>query len=169
MRRQGVLVRARYAEGTQDVITGYAVAAKPEPGQRPIWYGGGHLARDLTLPRLRAEWPDTAQNAMDAAGEWGAAERGRRPVAPGREMAEPDPALWRDIGRDLEQLRSVPIHDRDTWACVARQTSGAFAAWSVRDETTGLTSCPRIGGKARPRPRDRPVTEGVGGGEQTGS
>ena len=55
-------------------------------------------------------------------------------------MAEPDPVLWRDIGRDLErlreQLRSVPIQDRDTWARVARQTAGAFAVWSVRVETT---------------------------------
>lgn len=140
MRRQGVLVRARYAEGTQDVITGYSVAAKPEPGQRPIWYGGGHLARDLTLPRLRAEWPDTAEGAMSAAAEWTAAKRGRRPVAPGREMHEPDPALWREVGADLErlreQLRSVPIEDRDTWARVARQTSGAFAAWSARVEAT---------------------------------
>lgn len=140
MRRQGVLVRARYAEGTQDVITGYSVAAKPEPGERPIWYGGGHLARDLTLPRLREEWPDTAQGAMNAADEWTAAKRGRRPVAPGVEMREPDPALWREVGADLErlreQLRSVPIEDRDTWARVARQTSGAFAAWSARVEET---------------------------------
>lgn len=140
MRRQGVLVRARYAEGTEDVITGYSVAAKPELGERPIWYGGGHLARDLTLPRLRAEWPDTAEGSMRAAGEWTAAKRGRRPVAPGREMHEPDPALWREVGRDLEQLReqlrSVPIEDRETWARVARQTSGAFAAWSARVEET---------------------------------
>ena len=140
MRRQGVLVRARYAEGTQDVITGYSVAAKPEPGERPIWYGGGHLARDLTLPRLREEWPDTAEGAMSAAAEWTAAKRGRRPVSPGAEMREPDPALWREVGADLErlreQLRSVPIEDRDTWARVARQTSGAFAAWSARVEET---------------------------------
>ena len=140
LRRQGVLVRARYAEGTQDVITGYSVAAKPEPGQRPIWYGGKRMAHDLSLPRLREEWPDTAEGAMSAAAEWTAAKRGRRPVAPGREMREPDPALWREVGEDLErlreQLRSVPIEDRDTWARVARQTSGAFAAWSARVEET---------------------------------
>lgn len=140
MRRQGVLVRPRYAEGTQDVITGYSVAAKPEHGQRPIWYGGGHLARDLTLPRLRAEWPDTAEGATDAAAEWTAARRQHRPAAPGREMREPDPALWREVGQNLErlreQLRAVPIEDRETWARVARQTSGAFAAWSARVEET---------------------------------
>jgi hypothetical protein len=143
LRRQGVLMRARYAEGTQDVVTGYSVAAKPEPGERPIWYGGGHLARDLTLPRLRDEWPaaaDTAEGAMSATAEWTAAKRGRRPVAPGREIREPDPALWCEVGADLErlreQLRSVPIEDRETWARVARHTSGAFAAWSARVEET---------------------------------
>lgn len=140
LRQHGVLVRARFAEGTQDVITGYSVAAKPEVGERPIWYGGGHLGRDLTLPRLRSEWPDSAAGAMDAAAEWNAAKRGRRPASPGREMREPDPALWREVGQDLEklrdQMRAVPIEDRETWARVARQTSGAFAAWSARVEPT---------------------------------
>lgn len=138
MRRQGLLVRPRYAEGREDVITGYSVAAKPERGQRPIWYGGGHLARDLTLPRLREQWPDTPDGASAAAAEWNAARRARRPVAPGREMQEPDETLWRQVGADLEQLReqlrSVPIDDRETWARVAREVSGSFAAWSLRVE-----------------------------------
>lgn len=138
LRRQGVLVRARYADGTQDVITGYSVAAAPAKGERPIWYGGGHLARDLALPRLRAEWPDTPEGAIAAAAEWTAAKRGRRPIAPGREMREPDPALWAQVDAELqqlrEQLRSVPVEDRETWAQVARETAGAFAAWSARVE-----------------------------------
>lgn len=134
LRRFGVVVRPRYADGQTDVITGYSVAAKPAPGERPIWYGGGHMGRDLTLPRLRAEWPDSATGAMDAAAEWNAAKRNQRPVAPGRETAEPDPELWdrytAELGELRETLRSVPLDDRDTWARVARQTSGAFAAWS---------------------------------------
>lgn len=140
MRHHGFLARARYAEGSQDVITGYSVAAKPEPGERPIWYGGGRLARDLTLPRLRAEWPNTAETTQEAAAEWKAATRGRRPVEPGRETREPEPALWHEVGQHLEQLReqlrSVPVKDRDTWARAARQTSGAFAAWSIQTEDT---------------------------------
>ena len=140
LRRGGVLVRARFAEGTSDVITGYSVASKPAVGERPIWYGGGSLARDLTLPRLRQEWPDTPQAATEAAAEWEAARRHRRPVSPGREVGEPDPQLWQEVGADLEQLREqlrvVPVSDREAWARVARQTSGAFAAWSVRVEPT---------------------------------
>lgn len=138
MRGQGLLVRARYAEGRQDVITGYSVAQRPEAGERPIWYGAGHLARDLALPRLRHGWPDTPTGASDAAAEWNAAKRGRRVVAPGRETTEPDPQVWEqqnaELSALLDRLRSVDVNDRDTWATVARQTSGALAAWSNATE-----------------------------------
>ncbi|MDZ8173234.1 relaxase/mobilization nuclease domain-containing protein [Microbacterium xanthum] len=140
LRRAGVLVRPRFAEGTTDVITGYSVASRPMNGERPIWYGGGQMGRDLTLPRLREGWPDTAVGATDAAAEWQAAKRGRRPVAPGREMREPDPELWQrhteEVAQLREQLRAVPLDDRDTWSTVARQTAGAFAAWSNAVEET---------------------------------
>jgi hypothetical protein len=138
LRQHGVLARPRFADGRTDVVVGYSVAARPVDGERPIWYGGGHLAKDLTLPRLRAEWPDTPQAAEAAAGEWTAAGRGRRPVAPGREVRDPGPELWEQAARDLEglreQLRTVSFDDRETWARVARQTAGAFAAWSTRLE-----------------------------------
>ena len=139
-RRAGLLVRPRYAAGREDVVAGYSVAQRPAAGERPVWYGGGHLAKDLTLPRLRADWPDTLQHAGAAVAEWNAARRARRPVAPGRETSEPDPALWErytaEVGALRERLRSVPVDDRATWAHVARETSGAFAAWSLRVEPT---------------------------------
>ncbi|WP_188757052.1 relaxase/mobilization nuclease domain-containing protein [Microbacterium lacticum] len=140
MRRSGLLVRPRFADGRTDVITGYSVAERPQAGERPIWYGGGHLGRDLTLPRLRDGWPDTPTGASDAAAEWNAAKRGRRVVAPGQEAHEPDPELWSRRNDELRELvdrmRSVPVDDRDTWATVARQTAGAFAAWSNATEET---------------------------------
>ena len=140
LRRAGVLARPRYAAGRDDVVAGYSVAQRPRPGERPIWYGGGHLARDLTLPRLRADWPDSPQDAAAAVGEWNAARRGRRVVSVGREAEEPDPALWARYTADVQQLRerlrSVPEDDRATWAHVARETSGAFAAWSLQVEAT---------------------------------
>lgn len=140
MRRSGLLVRPRFADGRTDVVVGFSVAARPEAGERPIWYGGGRLARDLTLPRLRDQWPDTPAGASAAAAEWTAAKRGRRVVAAGREAHELDPALWeryaREVGELREQLRQVPLDDRDTWARVARDTAGAFAAWSRAVEDT---------------------------------
>ncbi len=138
LRRASVLARPRFADGRPDVVTGYSVAMRPVAGERPIWYGGGHLGRDLALPRLRAEWPDTPQGASTAAAEWVAARRGRRPVAVGREAVEPDPELWarysQEIGQLRDRLRAVPVQDTETWAKVARQTAGAFAAWSTATE-----------------------------------
>lgn len=140
MRQHGVLVRPRFADDRIDIVTGFSVASRPVVGERPIWYGGGHLAKDLTLPRLRAEWPDTPHGASAAVVEWTAAKRGRRSVSPGRETQAPDPEVWTRVGRELdalrEQLRAVPVEDRDTWARVARQTAGAFAAWSTSMEST---------------------------------
>src|SRR5579859_1507338 len=57
--RRGVQVRLRHSEHTPGQVTGYAVTM---PGARtaadgPVWFGGGKLAPDLTLPKLRARWP----------------------------------------------------------------------------------------------------------------
>lgn len=140
LRREGLIVRPRFADGRTDVITGFSLAERPEAGERPIWYGGGQLGRDLALPRLRDGWPDTPSGASEAAAEWNAAKRGRRVVAPGRETAEPDPELWDRRNEELralvDRLRGVDVDDRDTWATVARQTAGALAAWSNATEET---------------------------------
>lgn len=140
VRRTGAMIRPRYAAGCDDVVVGYSVAERTPKGVRPVWFGGGHLAKDLTLPGLRAAWPDSPELAGAAVAEWGAAARGRRPVKVGREAHEPDPKMWEqysdEVARLREALRSVPLDDHGTWAQVARETSGAFAAWSTATEPT---------------------------------
>ncbi|MGI8902299.1 MAG: relaxase/mobilization nuclease domain-containing protein [Solirubrobacteraceae bacterium] len=133
--RQGDLrVRPRFAAGRGDVVAGYSVAIRPPPGAAVVWFGGGRLARDLTLPRLRAGWPDSPAHATAAVAEWTAAGRNQRPAAPAEEVTEPDPALWSrcsaEVGALRDRLRSVPAEDLATWAHVAQETAGAFAAWS---------------------------------------
>ncbi|MFF5217852.1 relaxase [Micromonospora sp. NPDC000442] len=54
----GVLVRLRNSSTDPGQVTGYAVAL---PGPRtasgqPVYFGGGRLAPDLTLPKLRQRW-----------------------------------------------------------------------------------------------------------------
>jgi hypothetical protein len=48
--------------------------------------------------------------------------------------------MWKQYTEDLRQMRaqmqSVPIDDRAGWAHLARDTAGAFAAWSQRVEPT---------------------------------
>jgi len=143
LRQGGVLVRPRFATGRDDVVAGYSVALRPEKNEPVVWHGGGKLARDLTLPRLREGWPDSPQSAQAAVEEWRATSRNPwqyRPVAPGREEATPDPTMWKQYTEDLRQMRaqmqSVPIDDRAGWAHLARDTAGAFAAWSQRVEST---------------------------------
>ena len=141
LRRGGVLIRPRLRRG-DDVVAGYSIAVGPATGDKPIWFGGGRLARDLTLPRLREGWPDRPETAQGAVEEWRATSKNPwqyRPAAPGREESTPDPQLWKQYTDELaqlrKQLRDVPVTDRATWAHVARETSGAFAAWSWRVET----------------------------------
>ena len=54
----GVLVRRRYSTVRPAQVTGYAVGLPQRAGKdgHPIWYGGGKLAADLTLPKLRTRW-----------------------------------------------------------------------------------------------------------------
>jgi len=65
----GVAVEARWARGG-DRVVGYRVALADPPGEqagsKAVWFGGGKLAHDLTLPALRAGWT----RAGDPATAW---------------------------------------------------------------------------------------------------
>jgi hypothetical protein len=54
----GVLVKLRASQTNPGEITGYAVALPTERDQAgvPVWFGGSHLASDLSLPKLRIRW-----------------------------------------------------------------------------------------------------------------
>ncbi len=137
LREAGVLARPRYADGRRDVVTGYSVALKPQAGERPIWYGGGRLAHDLTLSRLRTDWPDTAQSASEAVAQWNAAKK-HQPTGRSQRPPAMDPSQWGrcadQIAGLVDQLASVPLTDRDRWAATSRQAAGVLAAWSQATE-----------------------------------
>lgn len=136
MRDAGVLVRPRYASDRTDVVAGYSVALRPArgSGERPVWYGGGRLARDLTLPALRQSWSDTPEGASAAVAEWNAANKYRRAASPGRERQGVDELRWDAATRRLQlmndRLAQVPVHDRARWAELARDGAGTLAVWS---------------------------------------
>jgi relaxase-like protein len=62
----GVLVRRRYSSINPGQVTGYAVGLPQHTGKEGgvIWYGGGKLAADLTLPKLRARWTSAAEECL---------------------------------------------------------------------------------------------------------
>lgn len=175
MRRAGVRIRPRFAKGSTSEVTGYSVAERG--AERPaVWFGGGRLARDLTLTRLRRDWPPSPAAAVAASAEWAAARHGRPIVALGCESSEPDPELWARYTAEVtalrEHLRNVPCDDRAQWAIVARETAGAFAAWShvVEGSTPGpLADTARVLARSaqlrahqvRPRPPGLPSARGA--------
>lgn len=137
-RRAGLMVRPRYAAGRSDVVTGYSVALRPTAGARPVWFGGGQLARDLTLPRLREYWPDTPEAATAAVAEWNAAHRGQRVVAPGAEVDAPaagELAQMTQAMRDMRQrLARIDPSETTAWTHIARQAAGLLSTWSTATE-----------------------------------
>jgi hypothetical protein len=58
LRQAGVLVRLRFSQTCLGQVTGYAVGLPGHDDRDavPAWYGGGRLAAELTLPRLRRGW-----------------------------------------------------------------------------------------------------------------
>ncbi len=90
-------VRKRYSTTSPGQVTGYAVGL---PGHTAkdggmVWYGGGKLAADLTLPKLRCRWsaPGAERGAFPGRGMSAAAARAvlRKMVTGAAEQA-PDEA-----------------------------------------------------------------------------
>jgi hypothetical protein len=132
LRAEGVLVRARFAKGSREHAVGYSVALRPEPGEKPAWYPGGQLSRELTLPRLRAGWEPASGPVL----AW---QPARIRAVPGHRLSAPvsledAQRCVIDLSQLREQLRAVPFDDHGNWARVAGETAGVFAAWSVRTE-----------------------------------
>ena len=75
LRQAGVLVRTRHSSRDPGQVTGYAVALPGDTTKAgdPVWYGGGKLAADLTLPKLRRRWPRPGRDDRFTAAERSAA------------------------------------------------------------------------------------------------
>jgi hypothetical protein len=58
LQQAGVQVRKRFSTRDPGEVTGYSVALPHDTTSLggPVWYGGGKLAPDLTLPKLRCRW-----------------------------------------------------------------------------------------------------------------
>jgi len=139
----GVAVEARWARGG-DRVVGYRVALADPPsepgGSKAVWFGGGTLAHDLTLPALRAGWT----RAGDPATAWRRAPTAAPvPTEAGHDAAveptstRPAPEqVSRDFAAATTTLRGAVMTTRlvggdgDTAEVVraARDTGGLLAA-----------------------------------------
>jgi len=110
LRDVGLLVKQRRSE-RDGALTGYAVALpdRTEAAGGPVFYSGGKLAAELTLPKLVARWRPVAGPAAAAGGEAG--PRGQQETG-------------RDGGLSAEQRAGVWVQAIDA----ARQASAAVGA-----------------------------------------
>jgi hypothetical protein len=108
----GVLVRTRSSTRNPRQLTGYAVALPGDTTRagEPVWYGGGTLAADLTLPKLRHRWGAPGSRVDDP---FTAAERG---------------AVWEHAARVADGAS-----DRIHMLAATNPADAADAAWAAAD------------------------------------
>jgi hypothetical protein len=114
LREAGVLVRVRYSTRNPGQVTGYAVALTGDTAHAggPVWFGGGKLAADLTLLKLRARWDGASAPA--------------RPRA--QFTAEEQNAIWEHAARTAHDAR-----DRIRRCAATDPAAAADAAWAASD------------------------------------
>lgn len=116
LQKAGLLVRKRFSTRDQGTVTGYAVAlAYDTTGMgEPVWYGGGKLAADLTLPKLRRRWTGGPPGGQPADGGFTGGERA---------------AVWdhaaRTAAETAAQIRSL--------TAAGDRAGAADAAWAAAD------------------------------------
>jgi len=133
LRAAGALVRPRWvgsgAGEDAETVVGYSVGLG-EKGEA-VWFGGGRLGADLSLPQLRQFWEATPAETRAAVAAW------RSPGRRGRETHSVSPEEWRRATRVLdnayETLAALPAGSPE-WPVVARELSGLYAAWSRQIE-----------------------------------
>jgi hypothetical protein len=116
LKEAGVLVRLRFSTQNPGEVTGYALGLTQHTNAdgEVVWYSGGKLAADLTLPKLRYRW----NPRMGAERE----HAPRRITGPERDAA---------YGHATRTARSATEYIRH---CVASDPArGADAAWAAAD------------------------------------
>lgn len=134
LRGNRVLIRPRFETGGKVVVVGYSVALSSDRTGKLIWFGGGKLARDLTLPNLRQLWESSAGERQSAVAEW---SRIRSPTSDRcGVVAVTGGGRWAvaDMEGTVERLRAIPASDLVSWRSAARHAAGVYAALSRRFE-----------------------------------
>ena len=132
-RRLGVRLHPRFARGRTDVVVGYSAALRTEEyGQQTRWWGGGRIARDLTLTQLRTRWEDTPTSALEAVEAW----KGHYP-----KRAPYDGPLWEDRIRALAHFRAyleqLSPTDHVGLANASADIAGLLHAQAITARTSG--------------------------------
>jgi hypothetical protein len=120
-------LRPRYGEGGRERVVGYTV--KTDGGERE--YGGGRLAKDLTLPKLRERWEQSPDQEREAVAVWRHGRAGPALEVKGRKA-------WTNAAERVqavnEHLVSLSPTDTARWSSAAREASGVAGQLAQRLE-----------------------------------
>ncbi len=160
-RAHGLLIRPRYAAGDRRQVVGYTVAERggriafsSRTGTRgPVWFGGGKLASDLALPRLRERWEGPGAEAalarIEALAAWSAAQGTAAPgglaagtagggMTPDKARVTAAHRQLRDLRQSAESLSADAGYSGEDggsgWSRVIMPTADVLAAAAVRWE-----------------------------------
>ena len=180
LRDAGLAARPRYDHVGAHHVVGYAVAEEPSDGGVAVFFGGGKLVRDLSLPALRERWGDGEAERQKAAAEWACAApatgvhqapRASRHTtyrwAEARELwgkstlgeecrvpTQRSKGRWREaiegLGEVVRQVGAIPAEDVTTWRAVASDAAGTLAVLSGRLERVPGPLAQQSLGPARP-------------------
>lgn len=130
MRADGLLTRPYPAHGE---VTGYSVGLPAPPDQKQVFFQGGKLARDLTLPRLRGTWPNGGGSAKAAEAEWRHGVVGKPVVKTGRETkpVATTPQAVEAVAKEMTELGNrLRTGDPTEFAAASHDLAGVLAAGS---------------------------------------
>jgi len=172
-----VLVRLRHSVTTPGEVTGYSVGLPQHTARNGgvIWYGGGKLAPDLTLPKLRTRWAIPAvHHLVDGTGLSAPAARAvlRSMVARAAERSIDEVSFFarlRECGV-MVRLRFSEIDPGQATGCsvaLARHTGpNGTLCWHGGGRLAAGLALPRCAarrpGPGRRRPRSRQPVGQVG-------
>lgn len=123
-RADGLLVRPFPPQGK---VTGYSAGLPAPAGEKQLFFAGGKLARDLSLPRLRSLWPDAGGSVAAADAEWRTVGKTTLPTPPAPSV---------DVVTEELDLLAERLQDGTAteFAEASGELSGALAAASVAVE-----------------------------------
>ena len=156
LQQAGVVVRKRFSTRNPGQVTGYAVGLPTDTAGSggPVWYSGGKLAPDLTLPKLRHRW--NGQAAGPAGGP-------AAPLTPAERAA-----IWDHVTRTAaaatEQIRQLSVTDPGRAADAAWAAADTFYAAASALGSRGAAPGRRLLRPGVPRPVRACAAPDSGGG-----